>query len=183
MHCAMPGIVKAFNPVTQLCAVQPAIRMKAVTNTVKYMDMPLIENVPLVVPSCNGFAVTLPVKPGDTCLLIFSDRSLDEFLDSGGLSNPCSGYSDDTTSPRQHALTDAICVPGLNGSLATIGNYNADALEIRTRDGLNKIVVADDGVSITSPGGFKVNGLDLMTHVHTSATSGNPTGPPIPEGV
>lgn len=57
-------------------------------------------------PSVPSFVdLALPVAVGDTGLLIFSDRSLDVWLATGGIVDP----GDD----RRHALSDAVFVPGL----------------------------------------------------------------------
>ena len=50
--------------------------------------------------------LTFPVKPGDECLLVFNERCIDGWWQSGGSSEPLD-Y-------RQHDLSDAVAIMGIS---------------------------------------------------------------------
>jgi hypothetical protein len=180
LRCAMPGTIVSFNPITQRCVVRPGIKMKHVDgNTVTYVELPTLVNVPCIMPSNKNFAITIPITAGDACLLVFSDRSIDQFLEYGKLFAQLPLPNDHLTTPRQHSLTDAICIPGLITDPAKISNYATDALEFRTADGTQKIkvtstsasiisgsssiVAGSSGIAITTSGTFTLNTANVAT--------------------
>jgi hypothetical protein len=67
--------------------------------------MPVINNVPVIWPRTSLGSISFPLTHGDGVLLIFSERSLDEWLSNGGALAP--------NDPRQFDLSDAIAIPGL----------------------------------------------------------------------
>jgi phage baseplate assembly protein gpV len=152
LRCALPGIITAFDSTTQLCSVKPAIRLKNVDgDTVTYIELPILVNVPCVMPVCQNFVITIPVQVGDQCLLIFADRALDNFIVSGNISNPLM-VSEDTSAPRAHALTDAICIVGFITSQNKVANYSTDAIEIRPRNSATTVRVQSDKTIVTTGG-------------------------------
>lgn len=102
MHCAMPGIVRDYDPETQTVSVQPAIRDRRLG--LSYEDMPLLLDVPVYFPGGGSVAVCYPIHPGDECLVIFSDACMDAWFHSGGAQNP--------VVPRRHDLSDGFALVG-----------------------------------------------------------------------
>ena len=70
------------------------------------LALPNILAAPVVFPSAGGGVLTFPIVAGDTVLIIFSMRSLDEWLEGDGSSVTPSDV-------RTHYLNDAIAIPGL----------------------------------------------------------------------
>ena len=81
LRTATPGIVKEVDLSKQTVTVQLAIQGKIVdqTGTEKWVNMPLITDVPIVWPRAGGFALTFPVAPGDECLVVFGERCIDSW--------------------------------------------------------------------------------------------------------
>lgn len=179
IRCAMPGIILEFDPALQTAAVQPALKMKVnLGDEQKHLDLPVVQNVPVVLPFAQGagLLLTLPLGPGDECLLVFSDRALDNFLQNGGaqpVQQGRSGAADSPfTAPRAHSLTDAICIPGLISNPQAVPAYSQTAIELRDRArrvflslGPDGIVISDGSGSwslcngrleINTPGGFSL---------------------------
>ena len=79
LRVAMPGIIQSFDPSTVTCTVQPAIYGQKVSDDGKAASeaIPILPDVPVVFPRGGGCTLTFPVKPGDECLLVFSDRCID----------------------------------------------------------------------------------------------------------
>jgi len=104
MHICMPAKILEYDYTKQKAKVQPALNQKY--NNGEIIDLPVIYNVPLMHPASGGASITFPVNINDAVLLVFSEKSLEEWLSNGEQVTP-----DD---PRQNNLTDAIGLLGLN---------------------------------------------------------------------
>lgn len=100
----MPAKIETYDFKTQKASVK--IDMKELYSDDKEVDYPVISGVPVVFPASGGASITMPVNRGDTCLVIFADRDIGNWLLGG------SGQKPDTM--RMHTLTDAIAIMGLN---------------------------------------------------------------------
>lgn len=158
IRVAMPGIIQSFDPDTVTCTVQPATRSVQQLNdgTTSTRDYPLLVDVPLIFPCGGGCTLTFPVAPGDECLLIFSDRCIDFWWQSGGVQEP--------VDPRQHDLSDAFAIVGPQSQVQKIGNISTSAVELRSDDGGTKLGLNPGTGEIkgTAPGGFDLNGLKIL---------------------
>nr|DAL44261.1 MAG TPA_asm: baseplate component [Caudoviricetes sp.] len=158
MRVALPGIIQSFDPESLTAVVQPAIRYIERDNdgNKSTKDYPLLVDVPVVFPRGGGCTLTFPVKEGDECLVIFADRCIDFWWQSGGIQEPVDG--------RMHDLSDAFCIVGPQSQAKKIGGISTTAAQLRTDDGSAIIELAAGGaVTITSPqitinGPLQVNG-------------------------
>lgn len=188
LRVALPGEIVSYDHTQQRASVRPLIRKKYKDGEVA--PLPVIHQVPVVWPRGTDSALTMPLKAGDGVGLIFQDRSLDEWLSSGGMSTP--------NDSRQHDLSDAIAIPGL------CSFNDADGSEdVVLRHGDSKITLKDDGgievdgdlsVSgdITATGDIKASGdivagagnpltaISLKSHIHSGGTLNGSTGGPEP---
>lgn len=146
-----PGIIQRFDSEKNSVDVLVGIRAKApvVDGQVRYYDLPLCIDVPLVAMSspAAGMYLTFPIRQGDPCLLIFSDRMLDIFQRTGEMSMP--EYADrDTASSmlRHNDITDAICIPGLITTNNAISEWNDENIELRTADRAIYAAVGPNGI-------------------------------------
>jgi hypothetical protein len=192
VNTAIPGVIEAWNATTCLATVRPAIRLKVQRdNQTQYMDLPAVENVPACLPhsAAAGLFVTVPVRVGDSCLLIFAQRAIDNFVQYGGIQNPMTGENPALSEPRHHSLTDAIFIPNILTVPHAIENWADDAIVVRNAAGTVKLAVKSDAVYIT--GDVHVTGnitatqeitagtIPLSTHKHTGVqTGGGTTGGP-----
>ena len=103
LHCALPGIVTAFDPATQTVTVQPAMRSR-LSGSSDTLLLPLIHDVPVFFPGSRRAAMTFPIEPGDECLLIFADSAIDRWFETGEAEAP--------DSTRHHDLSDAFAFVG-----------------------------------------------------------------------
>ncbi|HHP2010270.1 TPA: Gp138 family membrane-puncturing spike protein [Klebsiella pneumoniae] len=158
MRVALPGIIQSFDPESLTAVVQPAIRYIERDNdgNKSTKDYPLLVDVPVVFPRGGGCTLTFPVEAGDECLVIFADRCIDFWWQSGGIQEPVDG--------RMHDLSDAFCIVGPQSQAKKIGGISTTAAQLRTDDGSAIIELAAGGaVTITSPqitinGPLQVNG-------------------------
>lgn len=141
VHTGMPGIIESFDPNNQTASVQPAIRRIFITREsdreiLTPADLPLLINVPVYFPRAGGYSMTMPVRVDDECWLSFSERSIDNWYNTGGVSNP--------SSRRFHSLSDAIAMVGLSSEPNSIQDYDNDNLQIRKDDGNAEITIMSD---------------------------------------
>lgn len=170
--CALPGIIVSFDAQTQTATVRPAIKMKVnIGEGVEQRDMPTIENVPVALPFAQGagLLLTLPLQGEDECLLVFADRAIDNFVQLGGAQPTVTTASEDTTSPRNHHLSDAVCIPGLISNPQSVPAYNTENIEIRDRARRHYISLGPGGITIT-------DGVANWTMSRGKVTLNAPTG-------
>lgn len=75
-------------------------------------ELPLIRNVPVQYPGLTGMQNTGPIGVGECGFLVFADRSIDDWIQDGGPSEPVMRNA-------RHSLSDAIFQPGLEyGTIA-----------------------------------------------------------------
>lgn len=141
LHTAMPGIVETFDAEKQLATIQPAIRRIFVTRDgdkeiLVPSDLPILINVPVIFPRGGGFSLTFPVKKGDECLLIFCERSIDNWHETGKVKVP--------GARRFHSLSDATAFVGLSSIPNKVPNYDPTNTEIKKDDGTVSIKLKDN---------------------------------------
>jgi len=132
LNTAMPGIIENFDAEQKTCDVLPALKKEYRNGDIA--SLPLIQNVPVIFPQTSEAIISLPLKRGDTVLLIFSQRALDEWKKKGETVCP--------RDKRKHALTDAIAVPGIFPIGKGIAG-NSDAL--KAQNGNFKLLGYTDG--------------------------------------
>lgn len=151
LRVAMPGIIQSFDPDAVTCTVLPAIRGIIPTQDgTDPSDLPMLVDVPVIFPRGGGCTMTFPVKPGDECLLVFSDRCIDFWWQSGGVQEP--------VDPRQHDLSDAFAIIGPQSQAQKISGISTSAAQFRSDDGSTyfEINPATKKIKLVAPGGFDV---------------------------
>lgn len=186
VHTCLPGVIVSYDG--QLATVRPTLDKQLANGEV--LAAPQIARVPMCWPcgDVNGAKarMTVPLSPGDSVLLHFSERALDDWL------NGTDGAPGD---PRQFDLSDAFATPQMRPG--TFGASDLENLSIEYGPGSIKIsplgaitlqagpgsIRMDESgqINVVAPGGFLVNGLNQNTHIHTGVESGlDSSGPPVP---
>lgn len=191
-HTCLPAVIESFDATTQTAKVNPSIRR--IIYSGDKINIPPIINVPVMFPSSGGFSLTFPVSSGDEVLLVFSERSIDTWLQSGGIQDPLDR--------RKHDYSDAVAIMGIHSNVKAISDYSTTDMVLRSDDGNAKITVSQDavdidiagtggatynsdgsvefknGASITSDGRFAdAFGIDSSLHTHPAGTPPGNTGP------
>lgn len=152
LRVSLPGIIESYDPIANTCTVQPAItgQVADAAGNFKSAPLPLLVDVPVVFPRGGGCTITFPVKAGDECLVVFSDRCIDFWWQNGGVQEP--------VDPRQHDLSDAFAFIGPQSQAEVIGNISTSTLQMRTDDGAAYIELDPNShaVNIVAPGGLNV---------------------------
>ncbi|PQK95858.1 Gp138 family membrane-puncturing spike protein [Pantoea ananatis] len=152
LRVSMPGIIESFDPIACTCSVQPALKGQEADalGNFKSALLPVLVDVPVIFPRGGGCTITFPVKAGDECLVIFSDRCIDFWWQNGGVQEP--------VDPRQHDLSDAFAIVGPQSQANVIGSVSTTTLQMRTDDGAAYIELDpnSNSVNVVAPGGFNV---------------------------
>jgi len=67
---------------------------------------PALVNVPVFTYQGGGTYIQMPIAVGDSCLLLFCDRDMDVWFETGQIAPP--------NSDRVHNINDAIAIVGIN---------------------------------------------------------------------
>lgn len=140
IHTAMPGQIVSFDAAKGIATVKPAMKFKKPDG--KTMDFPQVTGVPVVFPQGNaqGATVAFPIKPGDSCLLVVAEQSLDYWQ-----------YGQETSTDLAFDMTNAICIPGLfaqgNSVVADACAQNAVIVDVKG----TRLTVKGGSVTISAP--------------------------------
>jgi len=104
LHTVMPGVVEKYNAKTRRADIQPSLKRKMPGG--KFMDFPIIPDVPIRYSGSKEFTIHFPLKKGDEVALFFTERATDKWKSSGG-----KGIEE--SDPRRFDLQDCFAVPGL----------------------------------------------------------------------
>ena len=168
IHTAMPGKIISFDPSTCTATVKPTLMYYTADDDI--LEYPLITGVPVFMPRAGSAQITYPVKADDSCLIVFSERSIDEWIGKG---------STDNHDPRQYDLTDGF---------AFVGMFPAQSIDpnnVELINGGTKVsVTPDNNVNITgnvniignvtvqgavtASGDVLGSGISLIAHTHTA---------------
>ena len=105
VHTLLPGKIESYEEPLRKASVQPLIKLKTRGN--EDVEMPILDNVPVIFPSSTGGQILFPLDKGDFCLIMFSETGIGNYLNSVGAIQV---EADDVA---RFSLTDAICLPGL----------------------------------------------------------------------
>lgn len=103
IHTAFPGKIISYDPVKRSASIQPQVDKKY-TNGVT-QALPILNNVPVMLPGNSSFTFSFPISPGDFCLVVCCERSIDNWLESGNQGPP--------SDPRKLDLSDGVAIMGL----------------------------------------------------------------------
>lgn len=135
-------------------------------------DYPILVDVPVVILSGGPWSLTFPIAQGDECLILFNDRDIDNWFQSGQVGALASG--------RLHSFSDGIALVGLRSLARSIADYDTTRAVLGHSSG-TMVAVGETLIKIanasTSLGAILTQ---LRTDLSSLATNlqGNPTGEP-----
>ena len=134
--CAVKvGRIEAFDPKEWRVSVKPLIRRFGEHDGEQVeKSQPQIDNVPVFVLGDDDFDITLPVKVGSRCILLFSDEPLEKWLDSG----------EEAPASREKGHDISDCCAALVGikpfkRAAAAPQPPTDGVAIRARGGISAV--------------------------------------------
>lgn len=164
LRVAAPGIIQSVDYGRQTCTVQLAIRERLNhEGDLEWVDIPILPDVPFFVYSGGGYCLTLPVAPGDECLVVFGDSCMDAWWQNGGVQNQADH--------RRHDLSDGFAIVGFRSQPNVVGGFSSGSAMLRNASGSAYIEIAGDAIHIQS-GGTTIDGVPFMGHTHSGVESG-----------
>jgi|TARA_Y100000310_G_C20703455_1_gene832283 hypothetical protein len=106
LHTCMPGIITEYDGKQRRATVQPQIKKAYLDG--EDLEYKPITDIPVVSFNAGNAGIRLPEDQhkNQTCLLVFSERALDNWLLKDGVQPP--------NDPRKFDITDGIAIVGLN---------------------------------------------------------------------
>lgn len=104
-HTTLPGVIVRYTAATQRADVQPGVLGTRIIDgePVNYR-LPLVTDAPVAWPGAAGYRDTWPLEEGDECLILCSERSLEQWKRTGGPNN-------EPVVLRRFDLSDAVILP------------------------------------------------------------------------
>lgn len=180
VHTSTIGKIESYEYSKQKASVKPLITRTNGNGIIE--EYPVIADVPVLFFASGGASITFPVSKGDFVLLIFAERSIDDWLSKG--SQIIANLS------RRFDISDCIAIPGIlpftsdsqaennNDVLLTYGdarvtlkkngNIEIDGGNIKLGSGVLKALMTDTMIAIYN------------AHIHTGGTISGNTGAPTP---
>ncbi len=125
MNCVQIGIIEDFDAATQTATVQIVIKsVTSVANdgTQTVALKPLVKKAPVMMLYGGSSHITMPIAPGDNCLVLFNDREIDQWLVNGGTPVP--------ETARAHDISDMIVFVGIHSFQNSIANYLTNGVRL-----------------------------------------------------
>lgn len=197
LNTSMPGHVVAFDSSTQLAQIQPAIKLVTSSGTQK--EPSIILEVPVLFAGGDQFYIEHQIDIGCEGIIIFSQRCIDEWINSGNIAN--------NPVLRMHSIDDAYFIPGIRSQPKKISSFSNDGIKIRNAAGDKFIHLKSNGDADINVTNFNITGnlnivgatdatgdisatgtitgtTDVIAgtisgKTHTHLTTTNPSGPPI----
>jgi len=146
LNCHALGTIQNFYPDTQTADVTFNYKQVYFTRdseTSNYYpilkDYPMAISCPVVTLTGGTGHITMPIKQGDTCILMFNDRDIDAWWASGQVNQ-------EPTTARTHNIADAIALVGIRHSKNAISNYDPDRVVIANDKA--KVMLSSEKIAI-----------------------------------
>ncbi len=147
VHTCIPGIIQAFYPETQTATVVPAIQnqINGYDGSVGYDDAPALLGVPVCFPFAltAGYALTWPIQAGDPCVIVFSQRAIDNWHEKGGIQPP-----EDSVLNRHHDINDGFAMIGAPALTQVLQDWLMTGTELRNLNRSKRITLRDDAIEL-----------------------------------
>ena len=162
VHTMLPGVIESFDAVKQTAKINLSTAQERSDG--EKLSFPPLINVPVQFFRWGGFSITAPVSPGDECAVFFSERSMDRFLNEGGIDKI-------PFDARFFDLSDAYAVTGLTSSSNAVLDFDTSNLVIKADNGNTVFTLTPDGkFSIANSSGEFVAAVDELLGVLENET-------------
>lgn len=170
IRVAVPGIVQGWDKNTQTVKVQLAIREKvSFGGQAQEMEIPLLVDVPVVMPRIAGYSMLATPETGDECLVIFADMCIDAWWQSGGVQPQAD--------KRRHDLSDGFAIMGVWSQPCKPQAFPepSDGARFQNKQGTAGFQIRPDGKVNIFGSDILMNGASYYSHRHTGVESGSST--------
>ncbi len=118
LNCIQIGIIQAFDPGDQTATIQLALKQVTAVKpdgTKILAEHPVLLKCPVMFLQGGAAYITMPITPGDNCIVLFNDREIDNWFAAGGVQTPLTG--------RTHDISDGIAIVGIKNLQTAIAGY------------------------------------------------------------
>lgn len=142
VHTALPGKVEKYDKDKQTVNVKPLVQRSFPNDDGETIlePLPIITDVPVMFPQANGFFISFPIVVGDFVLLVFAERSLDNYKTGNGADA-------DPVDLRMHNLSDAVAYPGVPPFSKALKDVDAENM-VMGKDGGKQIHIKQEEVHL-----------------------------------
>lgn len=174
LNCHAVGTIQAFDSEKQTAQVSINYK-KSYTGPTPgsdpvFVDYPALVDCPVVCLGGGTAALTMPIQKGDTCLVLFNDRSLDTWLTTGLVR--------ELPSQRMHSITDGIVIVGLRSYVGALSDYDETRAVLRNANA--KVAVGSDLIEISNQVTTLAEVLNGLIDVVKGATTAPIASTPSP---
>ncbi len=173
LNCHHIGKIVSFNSSAQTVVASVAYTktfFQLNTTTGQYnpvqMSYPTLIDCPVIILGGGGTAFTAPIAAGNECVLLFNDRDLDNWWQSGQVGP--------INTARLHSFSDALCLVGVNSSPNKLTVYDAVRAVITNSAGTLKVGINPTSQLISIINGSNTLGTLLQTLANSVAIPGVP---------
>ena len=170
----LPGRIVEYFPGNQTATIRISIERSYDSSdaTGSLKERVLLKDVPVHTPYGGGWSITFPIKPDDTCLLLFSQVGYDhwmfEDLDAAG-----SSFGQDIYWTRRcFSVQDGFAFVGINTLPRAITSYSDIHSQWRNSSA-DQIISLDEGgdINITSPTKVVINAPDVTINSESATVN------------
>ena len=125
LNAVQIGIIQSFNSEKQTASIRIAIsQVKEVLpdGTRILVEYPVLLECPVFTMFGGDSFINLPIAVGDNCIVLFNDREIDNWLNTGEVQPG--------TTSRTHDVSDAIAIVGIRHYQNSITRFLADGIRI-----------------------------------------------------
>ncbi len=175
-HYCMPGIVQSYDDASKTCAVAPAVRrpVPVEDGTTITEDLPVLQNVPVMVLGSPAISIEVELVRGDTVLLLFADYSFAAWRSSGAVSDP--------PDLRKNGPSYPVAIPwhrpagrASSDEKSTIGKVGGMRVHFKTDT--VEVGNGSDFVAMSVKTDARLTALETFANAHTHPVAGVTPGP------
>lgn len=122
INCVKVCTIESYDPATQRATVVVNIKQVVGQNPDVLVDFPLLVDVPAYVPGGGGAHISHPITKGDTGIVVFNDRDIEKYLETGGPKKP--------NTFRKHDLNDGLVIVGFRHNQNALTGISNEQVEV-----------------------------------------------------
>lgn len=147
LNCHALATIQSFDPTNQTVSATMNYKRTTIERNPEtgiysqvLVDYPVLYDCPVIVLTGGNASLTMPIAQGDTCLILFNDRDIDNWFESGQIGP--------LASARLHSFSDGIALIGLRSSNNPMGDYDPNRAVLQygtTRIGVgsSKVIISN----------------------------------------
>lgn len=161
LNCVTIGTVQSFDATTQSATIK--VNYKRVLKNIdlgndvigdKVIEYPLLVKCPIAFIFGGTAGLTMPIASGDTCIVLFSDRDIDNWQAYGDANNI-------PNSDRMHSINDGIAIVGIRNTSNALSGYSST--DIKLYLGSSYLTIKANGdIELSSPGNIVITGTNAV---------------------